>query len=91
MDCSRSCSTCTKQATFEGRDGRSRLTIILAIEFLDQLLQAATPSFRAFLEGVVCEKLAAMVTYFIEFDLDTKGISSLSYFLEEEFKDKFES
>jgi hypothetical protein len=81
----------TNQTTFDLRDSRSRLTVILTIDFLDLLLMGATPAFRSFLEGILCLKLGTILNYFIEYDLDTKGISSLSYFLEEEFKDKFES
>lgn len=55
------------------------------------MLSVATPGLRSFLEGLLCQRLRTIVEYFIEYDLDTKGISSLAFFLEEEFKDKFES
>lgn len=73
------------------KDMRSRVTLLLIIDFFDGLLTAVqTPAFRAFLEQLLLERLAVVLNYFIEYDLDTKGIANLSYYLEEEFKDKFE-
>lgn len=73
------------------KDMRSRVTLLLILDLFEGLLTTVqTPTFRAYLEQLLCERLAVVLNYFIEYDLDTKGIANLSYYLEEEFKDKFE-
>ena len=70
---------------------KNRLTLMLVVELLE-LLHAHTTSdeLRAFVSLLVFERLQLIINYFVEYDLDTKGVTNFAYFMEEEFKEKFE-
>ena len=70
---------------------KNRVTVVLIIDFYELVLSSVSEaSFKGFLLSFLFEKLQQILNYFIEYDLDSKGIANLAYYLEEEFKDKFE-
>lgn len=64
---------------------------MLIVEFMDLLFtNTASEELRTFLSLVICEKLQLIINYFVDYDLDSKGVTNFAYFMEEEFKEKFE-
>ena len=80
-----------KKTLLDFKEIKNRVTVVLIVEFYELILTSVTsPSFKAFLLSFLFEKLQQILNYFIEYNLDSKGIANLAYYLEEEFKDKFE-
>lgn len=80
------------QRIFDYKEEMNRVTQILIFEFFEAMYQAIEdPKFKSFLNSLFLDKIRHIASYFIEYDLDSKGIANLAYYLEEEFKEKFEA
>ena len=70
---------------------QNKATSMLMIEFLELVFTNTTSEeLRTFVSMIVFEKLQLLINFFVDFDLDSKGVTNFAYFMEEEFKDKFE-
>ena len=64
----------------------SRITILLAFQFLETLFRRTqVAEFRELLTRLYKERLVQLIDYLVEFDLDSKGITNLAFYCEEEY------
>jgi len=64
----------------------SRITVLLILKFIELLYQKSTSQrLQRIIQDFYRKKLDSLIDYFIEFDLDSKGITNLAFYSEEEF------
>lgn len=89
---SKICSMFLQKQLFNYKEPKNRLTFLLILDLIQEIHKSAeSQSFKKFLDSLFIKKLDLILNYFIEYDLDSKGIANLAYYLEEEFKERFEA
>jgi hypothetical protein len=79
-------SKSANQKSFKSENILSRITVLLIFKLIDLLYQKSTSQrLKSLIQDFYKKKLDTLIDYFIEFDLDSKGITNLAFYSEEEF------